>query len=82
MPLPPREIMKKAYKLVSGNPEYDASYVIPDDLSVEEKGRIQDTANMIRLIRPIPPLEEMIASMPNGGTRLKRRKTRRSKHTN
>jgi hypothetical protein len=85
MPLSPHEVMKKAYKLVAGNPEYDATYVIPNNISSEDKGRIEDTANMIRLVNPIPPLEEMLDSMTNGGSRRKRRrrKTRRStKHTN
>jgi hypothetical protein len=85
MPLSPHEIMRKAYKLVEGNPEYDATYVIPNNISSQDKGRIQDTANMIRLVRPIPPLEEMLASMSNGGSRKKRRrrrKTRSTKHTN
>lgn len=84
MPLSPHEVMKKAYKLVAGNPEYDATYVIPNNMSSEDKGRIEDTANMIRLVRPIPPLEEMLDSMTNGGRRKRRiRKTRRStKHTN
>jgi len=78
MPLHPREVMKKAYKLVEGNPEYDPEYKIPEEVSAGDKARITDTANIIRLIRPIPPLEEMLASIPNGGSR-RRRKSRSKK---
>lgn len=82
MSLSTQSIIKHAYKLTEGSPEYDASHTLPNNITYDDKGKIEHFSHLLLLIQSqedLPSSDEFIQSLnlPAQQAGRRRRKTRR-----
>ena len=85
MSLTQDQIIKEAYKLTQGSPEYETGYQLSNNISQEDKGKIEHFSHLLLLIQSqedLPSSDEFIQSIPTpqqAGRRSRRNKRRRRK---
>ena len=86
MSISTQTIIKHAYKLTQGSPEYDANHVLPNNISQEDKGKIGYFSHLLLLIQSqehLPSSDDFIQSLnlpaqqAGSRRRTRRRKSRR-----